>query len=227
MAFIHDRWGESTFNKLWACHCHWQPCRGDTGCFSFPWVHTSDQAECTQARPAIFPACPLYKVLTPKRLWSFTLEEFFHQKWRGRRKKRFRKRMTDFWVSRDVYMCGMTDSENAGAMPLKQGRANKKKKVIQCLMDVTISPDFFIRRRRPKMQCTVCVHLMKVRLWVIHPNQMEISFAFMTILLLKHSPKHQTSTGFPKDGHLFWSVPIKIVDMLLFTPIKLVFCLFI
>lgn len=82
--FIHDRWWESTFNKLWACHCQWQSCRKDTGCFSFLWVHNSVQAECTQAWPTIFPACHLYKVLTPMRLWSFTLQEFFIKNGEGR-----------------------------------------------------------------------------------------------------------------------------------------------
>lgn len=45
--------------------------------FSFLWVHNSSQAECTRERPTIFPACHLYKVLTPMRLWRFTLQEFF------------------------------------------------------------------------------------------------------------------------------------------------------
>lgn len=49
----------------------------DTGCFSFLWVHNSFQAECTWARPSIFTACHLYKVLTPMRRRSFTLQEFF------------------------------------------------------------------------------------------------------------------------------------------------------
>lgn len=94
----------------------------DTGWFSFPWVHTSDQPETTWARTAIFSAWAFYKVLTPKRLQCFTLEEFFHQKWRGEKRwsERRRECLADLWISREVYMCWMNDSE-----PLAGCRSNR------------------------------------------------------------------------------------------------------